>query len=98
MEGGSTFQEGSIIQEDDASMINIKAKGPSKNNRLNVKLLSVIKMNLIRNIPKKLGCSRFLKEDEKLFIHGLKQYRERIKIANFLSNFKKISKNADGVR
>ena len=51
-------------------------------------------MNLIRNIPKKLGCSRFLKEDEKLFIHGLKKYQERIQFANFLNNLKKINKDA----
>ena len=75
-------------------MINLKTKVPSQKNKLNVKLLSIIKMNLIRSIPKQLGCSRFLKKEEKLLVHGLKQYQDRIKLDNFLDNIKKISKDA----
>ena len=37
-----------------------------------------------RFMPKKLKCRKLLKDEEQLFLHGLKLYHKKIYLANFL--------------
>ena len=44
-------------------------------------------------MPKKLGCQRFLKKEEKLFIKGIKKYQEKINLTNFLTSLEQMKKD-----
>ena len=60
--------------EGGSRMFDKEIKSPKS--RLNLKSINIFKTNLIRLMPKRLNCSRFLKKDEKLFVHGLKRYHK----------------------
>ena len=44
-------------------------------------------------MPKKLGCQRFLKKEEKLFIKGIKKYQKKINLTNFLTSLEQMKKD-----
>ena len=76
MEGGSQSDKETII-DDPKDMLRLSR-------------INFLKTNVIRMIPKRLGCSRFLKQEEKLFVHGLKRYQKSIDLSKFISNINKI--------
>ena len=51
---------------------------------MNLSKINVFKSNMGRFMPKKLKCRKLLKDEEQLFLHGLKLYHKKIYLANFL--------------
>ena len=83
MEGGSKIEE--------------DTKSSNQKNNLKMRRINVLKTNIIRLMPKKLGCSRFLKKEEKLFVHGIERYQKRINLTTFIKNIEKIKYDTEKV-
>ena len=54
---------------------------------LNLSKVNIFKSNIIRVLPKKSSCHKLLNKEEKLFIAGVGQLREKVNISSFLQEF-----------
>ena len=60
--------------------------------------VNVLKSNIGRFLPKKLQCRKLLKNEEQLFLHGLKLYHKKINLANFIRRVDEIEKKVTGIQ
>ena len=66
-------------------------EGPkASDTHLSLEKINILKTNFIRFMPKRLGCRKFMKKEETLFVKGIKKYHERINLANFLDSIESI--------